>query len=87
MDNMVKLIAINTGSAEIVLERHELPADKPDVIKDMILTSLNKMGKSSHVLIKWKDKLYTAHHMAQRGKSKDYFHSEVKYHPYAKELV
>jgi len=87
MDKIVKLLAVNTGSEEIVTEKHEFPSSESEKIKETILESLNRMGKSSHVLISYSGKLYTANHTSQRGKSRDYYRAEVRYHPMATELA
>jgi hypothetical protein len=86
MDNKVQLLAVNTGSAEIILEKHEFPATESEVIKTTILEALNRMGKSAHILMKYQGQLWTASHTAPRGPSKDYFKSRVRYHPYASKL-
>lgn len=87
MEKIVKLLAIDTGSTELKVTRHEIPASESQKLKDTILTSLNEMGKSSHVLISYNGKLYTAHHTAARGPSSEYFRSEVRYHPMAAQLA
>jgi hypothetical protein len=88
MDNKIKLLSVNTGSIGVVdvqAEKREMDPHDP-LLKTVILTELNRMGKQSHVLIKYKGKLWKANHMAARGESKDYHKTEIKYHPLANRL-
>lgn len=87
MDKIVRMLAINTGSAELKVEKHEFPESQSDKIKETILNCLNAMGKSSHVLIKYEGKLYTCTHTAARGPSSEYFRTAVRYHPFSKQLA
>jgi hypothetical protein len=85
MDNKIKLLSVNTGSigtVAIQTEKRELDPQDPQ-LKTVILSELNRMGKQSHVLIKYKGKLWKALHTAARGESKDYLKVEVNYHPLA----
>ncbi len=83
MDKTVKLLAVNTGSEDLILEKLELPANDREKIKTTILDSLNRMGKQSHVLIKYDGELWVAKHTADRGPSSEYFRVPIRYHPKA----
>jgi hypothetical protein len=83
----LKFLTINTGSAELKVEKHEIENPEPATVKVKILTALNEMGKSAHVLLSYDGKLYTCTHTAARGPSKDYFRTPVRYHPYASQLT
>lgn len=86
MSNIVKFLGVNFGSQHpILFDKREMDADDPN-LKQTILDMLNEMGKQSHVLLKWGNKLYTANHTAARGPSHEYFRDETSYHRYASML-
>ena len=87
MSKIIKLLAVNTGYEGLQVQTHEIPSEPRDKLQSKILELLNVMGKRSHVLIKWDNKLYTIHHTAQRGPSSHYLRAEVTYHPYANQLT
>lgn len=87
MDSTVKLLYVNTGSEDLILEKAELPANDKQTIKTTILDALNRMGKQSHVLIKYEGKLWVAKHTADRGPSSEYFRVPIRYHPKAAMLT
>ena len=87
-NDTVKILIIDSAKTPIHTENYEFNAADADKIKDTILSSLNRLGKATHALIKYKNKFYTADHTSQ-GKiaSLSYYKTEVKYHPYMKELA
>jgi hypothetical protein len=87
MYKALSFLTINTGSVDLGVTKHEIANPDPEVVKKTILDSLNSMGKSSHVLLKYNGKLYTCHHTAARGPSHNYFKSKIKYHPMAAQLA
>lgn len=87
MEKLVKILTVNTGCEPIKTERFDISAVDSALVKKTILTQLNAMGKSSHVLIRFGDKYWTANHKAIRGPSKEYSKMEIDYHPMMKELV
>lgn len=84
---MLKLLAIDTGTEPITVEKVTLPTDDRDALKANILNLLNKHGKNSHVLIGWKGDLWLCSHTAKRGPSNAYFKQKVKYHPMSDEVL
>ena len=68
-------------------EKYEFDAGEGDKIKNTILDSLNRLGKATHALIKYKNDFWVADHTAQ-GKisSTTYYRHKIKYHPFMKEL-
>lgn len=88
MEDTVKILAIHSGVAPIQTFKYELPASDKQKIKDTILSELNRLGKSAHALIKYKDKFWVADHTVQgKSDSTQYHKHEVKYHPFMKELA
>jgi hypothetical protein len=84
----VKILIIDSAQTPIHTEKYELPASQPADIKNLILKSLNRLGKGTHALIKYKDDYFVADHTAQgKVESESYYRHKVKYHPYMKELV
>ena len=71
---------------EPLLEKYEIDATEKEKIQDTILEAINRLGKSSHALLKYKDRFWVADHTARKGASKEYYKHEVKYHPYASQL-
>ncbi len=84
---MLKLLAIDTGTEPITVEKRDLPTDDRDVLKSTILNLLNTHGKNSHVLIGWKGDLWLCSHTAKRGPSDVYFKQKIKYHPMAADVL
>ena len=86
MDNTepIKILFVNTGVNPISFEKSEVDAAN---VKEYILNGINKLGKQSHALIKFKDRLFVCDHKARKGPSADYYRAEVKYHPFASELA
>jgi uncharacterized protein YjcR len=84
----VKILIINSGVAPIQTFKHELPSEDKLKIKELILSELNRLGKQTHALIKFKDKFWVADHTQQgKSESKEYIKHEIRYHPYMKELA
>lgn len=86
----VKLLVVNGGTTPISTDKHVLPintADDARKMQEFILTSLNRLGKMAHVLIKYKGEYWVADHTARKGPSKEYFKRQIKYHRYLKELA
>lgn len=84
---MLKLLAIDTGTEPITIEKVTLPTDDREALKDAILNLLNTHGKNSHVLIGWKGELWMCSHTAKRGPSNTYFKQKIKYHPMSSEVL
>ena len=84
----VKILIIDSAKTPIHTEKYEFLPSESDKIKSTILDSLNRLGKATHALIKFKDEYWVADHTAQ-GKvaSTTYYRHRVKYHPYMKELA
>jgi hypothetical protein len=80
---MLKLLAIDTGTEPITVEKVTLPTDDRDALKANILGLLNRHGKNSTVLLKWKSDYWTCSHTSKRGPSSTYYKQKVKYHPYS----
>ena len=78
---MLKLCAIDTGTEPITVEKVTLPTDDRDALKANILNLLNKHGKNSMILLKWKSEYWTCSHTANRGPSSTYYKQKVRYHP------
>jgi hypothetical protein len=83
----VKILIIDSAQTPIHTENYEFPSAESAKIKDTILSSLNRLGKATHALIKYKNEYFVADHTAQ-GKvmSDTYYRHKVKYHPFMKEL-
>jgi hypothetical protein len=79
----VKILIIDSGQTPIHTEKYQFMDNEGDKIKNTILTSLNRLGKASHALIKYKNDYFIADHTAQ-GKimSETYYRTKVKYHPF-----
>jgi hypothetical protein len=88
MDNIVKILIIDSAKTPIHTERYEFDANEGDKIKNTILDSLNRLGKATHALIKYKDDFWVADHTAQ-GKiaSTTYYRHKIKYHPFMTKLA
>lgn len=86
--NTVKILIIDSAQTPIHTEKYEFLESEGAKIKDTILSSLNRLGKATHALIKFKNEYYVADHTAQ-GKvmSEMYYRHKVKYHPYMKDLA
>lgn len=84
----VKILIIDSGQSPIHTEKYEFAESDGAKIKSTILSSLNRLGKATHALIKFKNDYYVADHTAQgKNESLTYYRHKVKYHPYMKELV
>lgn len=88
MENTVKILIIDSAKTPIHTEKYEFASTDGENIKNTILESLNRLGKATHALIRYKDEYWTADHTAQ-GKvaSTTYYRHKIKYHPFMKELV
>lgn len=87
MTDTVKILIIDSAQTPIHTEKYEFAENEGAKIKDTILSSLNRLGKATHALIKFKNEFYVADHTAQgKNESITYYKSKVKYHPYIKEL-
>lgn len=84
----VQILVIDSGQTPIHTEKYEYASTDTAKIKETILSSLNRLGKATHALIKYKNEYFVADHTAQ-GKidSITYYRHKVKYHPYMKELA
>jgi len=88
MSDTVKILIIDSAQTPIHTEKYEFPDTDGAKIKDTILSSLNRLGKATHALIKYKNDYFVADHTAQgKVESDTYYRHKVKYHPYMKELV
>lgn len=86
--DIVKILIIDSAQTPIHTEKYEFASNEADKIKDTILSSLNRLGKATHALIKFKNEYWVADHTAQgKLQSETYYRHKVKYHPYMKELV
>jgi hypothetical protein len=90
MENIdtVKILIIDGAQNPIHKEKYEFAPNESDKIKETILSSLNRLGKSTHALIKYKNDYWVADHIAQgKAVSDNYYKHKIKYHPFMKELV
>jgi hypothetical protein len=89
MDNteIVKILIVNTGATPVSTEKTEFSATDATALQQFILDAINRTGKQSHALLKYKDKFWVADHTARKGHSKEYHKHSVRYHPYMKELA
>lgn len=90
MDNqpeVIKILVVNTGSTPISTEKYEFASTDGEKARTQILEAINRLGKNSHALLKFRNRYWVADHMARKGPSKDYYKHEVKYHPFMKELA
>lgn len=90
MDNIetIKILIIDSAQTPIHTEKYEFASTDSENVKNTILDSLNRLGKATHALIKYKNKFYTADHTAQgKTASLTYYKTEVKYHPFMKYLT
>ena len=84
----VKVLVIDSGKTPIATERFEFAETEGVKIKETVLAALNRLGKASHALIKFKGKFWVADHTASgRTPSKEYYRYEIKYHPYVQDLA
>jgi hypothetical protein len=84
----VKILIIDSAKTPIHTEKYEFNANDGAKIKDTILSSLNRLGKATHALIKYKDDYFVADHTAQgKVQSDTYYRHKVRYHPYMKYLI
>lgn len=82
----IKVLVINSGTTPIHTEKYEF-ASNDSTAKEQILAALNRLGKATHALIKYKGKLWIADHTSQGNTpSTEYYKSEIKYHPFARDL-
>lgn len=87
MTETVKILIIDSGQTPIHTEKYEFLESEGAKIKETILSSLNRLGKATHALIKFKNEYYVADHTAQgKIESLTYYKHKVQYHPYIKEL-
>lgn len=85
--DIVKILVVNTGATPVSTEKFEFPANEAANIQNRVLESINRLGKNSHALLKYKNRFWVADHTARKGPSKEYYKYEVKYHPMMGELV
>lgn len=83
----IKILVVNTGSTPITTEKYEFDSTESEKAKNAILEAINRLGKNSHALLKFRNRYWVADHTARKGPSKEYFKHEVKYHPMMKELA
>ena len=83
----VQILLVNTGATPIHTEKHEFAVTEGPRMREFILSSLNRLGKSAHLLAKVKGEFWVCDHTARKGPSKEYFKHQVRYHPYMKELA
>lgn len=84
----VKILIIDSAKTPIHTEKYEFAETDAVKIKDTILSSLNRLGKATHALIKFKNEYFIADHTAQgKNESLTYYRTKVKYHPFMKYLV
>ena len=86
MDNTIKVLTINTGVEPIKIDKFELSSVDEAHVKTTLVTKLNEMGKSAHILLKFGKRYWIVNHTAARGPSKTYSKEAIDYHPYMKEL-
>lgn len=84
---IVKILIVNTGATPVSTEKMDFSASNKDGLQQFILDAINRVGKQSHALLKYKDKFWVAEHTARKGYSKEYHKHAVHYHPYMKELA
>lgn len=82
----VKILLVNTGVEPISTTKLEFNQPDKATIEAAILDGINKLGKQSHALGKYKGKLFVFDHTARKGPSASYYRHEVKYHPFASQL-
>jgi hypothetical protein len=82
----VQILLVNTGTTPIALEKMTFKSTEKDAMQSAILNGINRLGKQSHALIKFRDRLYTCDHTARKGPSTGYYRKEVPYHTFASEL-
>jgi hypothetical protein len=88
MDDTVKILIIDSAKTPIHTEKYEFKANEKDIIQKTILDCLNKYGKATHALIKFKNDYFVADHTAEgKVESTTYYRHKVKYHPMMKELA
>ena len=87
-NDTIKILIIDSAQSPIHTEKYEFSSSEGVKVKDTILSSLNRLGKATHALIKYKNEYFVADHTAQ-GKvmSETYYKHKVKYHPFMKYLV
>jgi len=84
----VKILIYDNGRNPIHKEKYELLASQSNEIKELILKSLNRLGKGGHALIKYRNDYFVADHTAQgKLESESYYRTKVKYHPFMSELL
>lgn len=84
----VKILIIDSAKTPIHTEKYEFGVNESDKIKNTILSALNRLGKATHALIKYKNDYFIADHTAQGKVASDtYYKTKIKYHPYMKELA
>jgi hypothetical protein len=87
-NDIVKILIIDSAKTPIHTENYEFNAADADKIKDTILSSLNRLGKATHALIKYKNEYFIADHTAQgKNMSETYYRHKIKYHPFMKYLA
>ena len=84
---VVKILIVNTGATPISTEKYEFHSTDTKAIQEKVLESINRLGKNSHALLKFKNRYWVADHTARKGPSKEYYKYEIKYHPMMKELA
>jgi hypothetical protein len=78
----VKILIINTDETPIQIEKYEFTSKDKDQIKETILSSLNRLGKTAYGLIKYKDEYWAIDHTAQgESISLNYDRHKVTYIP------
>ena len=81
--DIVKILIIDSGQTPIHTEKYEFASSEGDKIKNTILSALNRLGKATHALIKYKNDYFIADHTAEgKIQSEHYWKTKVKYHPF-----
>lgn len=81
--DIVKILIIDSGQTPIHTEKYEFASNEGDKIKNTILSALNRLGKATHALIKYKNDYFIADHTAEgKNLSETYYRTKVKYHPF-----
>jgi len=83
--DIVKILIIDESVPDVdkkVVAKYQFPSTEADKIKTTILDSINKIGKASHALIKYRNEFFTANHTAEgKLQSEHYERTKVTYHP------
>lgn len=87
MDQKIKVLVIDTGKENVATEKFEFPVKERELAHTTVLSVMNRMGKSSHALVKIGERYFAYDHTAKRGPSEKLKPSAISYHPFMSELV